>query len=465
MLRSVTMHDHQATPTKRPWISLALALSFCVVAFLTGCGDTSGSAKQSLSPAIEPIIFVHISDTHFDTKTETNSGLSGTVDLTQSGPALMSALITQVIPVIRPIATVHTGDMVEKGYITETWQTYSNLLRTSMLTTYSAYVDIPGNHDVKVLDSTYNYADGLKDFILYSQTPTPTRYGYTTLDSPSGPVRLIRTNTADSTLNDYAMRNWENIYGYFPDSQQQALYSHPDRDQMVALTVVLGHSPVAESYLSTPEGYAPGTAIYKPGTTTYDKRYMYQITDGNERMKQLIETFKVPIYFCGHVHTPGLDWLGSKALVVTADTFGAHGTASTFNLVAYDPEAKSPAVKLIPIDAANSPSVAWPIIIITAPANSTLAGTNPNAVDYSTASLPKLRAMVFSPSDTAAVKAATYVIDGGVKSGDLAVMPGGRVWEGQLNLQGLMPGTHVVSVIATLDGGQTGSDDITITVK
>ena len=406
--------------------------------------------------SLEPIFFVHISDTHLDTKTATNTGLSTDgVDLTQSGKALMNALITEVVPVINPLAIVHTGDMTEKGYIEETWQTYSNLLKSSILTSYPNYVDIVGNHDVKVQNPLLDYEAGLQNFLLYSQAAS--RYGYTTLESSAGTVRLIRTNTAASTSANPQTRNMENIIGNFPASQQQALLNHPDRNQPVALNVVLGHSPVAESYIP----YVPGTNI---------GQYMFQITDGNGRMKQLIDEFKAPIYLSGHVHAHGLEWLGNKSLVVRADTFGAHGKQATFYLVAYDFEAMSPAVKLVNIDATKPNTVEWPIVFITTPANSALGNTasysggNPNAQPFTTGQTIMLKTMVFSPETVTSVE---YSIDDGLTSSPLAAVRNsyGRVWAAGVPLAGLSAGSHSVTVTATRSNGTTGKDSISIVIN
>ena len=425
------------------------------IATLTALNQLLTTSPRS---SLEPIFFVHISDTHIDTKTATNDGLSadGTVDFTQSGKALMSALVTEVVPVINPLAILHTGDVAEKGYIEQTWQTYSNLLKSSILTSYPNYVDIVGNHDVKVQDPLLDYEASLQNFLLYAQSPN--RYGYTTLESSMGAVRLIRTNTAASTSADSQTRNMENIIGYFPESQQQALLNHPDRDQIVALNVVLGHSPVAENY--TP---------YVPGTNA--GQYMFQITDGNGRMKQLIDEFKAPIYLSGHVHAPGLEWLSNKSLVVRADAFGAHGKQATFLLVAYDFEANSPAVKLVGIDATKSTNtVHWPIVFITTPANSALGNTssytggNPNAQPFTTGQTIMLKTMVFSPETVTSVE---YRIDDGLTSSPLATVRGsnGRVWAAGIPLAGLSEGSHSVTVTATRSNGTTGKDTISIEIN
>lgn len=470
--------------TRRRFIEVSAGAVACasLSPLLPGCGSTdTGSLGPNTpplgtgtpKPVSEPVFFVHISDTHLDTKTLFNNGLSddGKVDLTKSGKALMTALFTKAIPVIKPHATIHTGDVTNKGYIKDSWDTYSNLLKSSNLAAYTQYVDTIGNHDLKVEFPFLSYEDGFKNFL--DSTESTTRYGYTTVDTPKGTVRLIRTNTAGSTLLNPSDRNKENIYGCFPESQQQdLLYNHPDRNQTVVLNIVLGHSPVVANYAKLPSGYSPGD--------TLDTEHMYQITDGNGRMKQLIVGFNAPIYLSGHVHNPGLEWLSNKTLVVKADTFGLHGTESSFYLVAYDFEVMSPAAKLVDFDVTTSP--AWPIVFITAPVNSSLGNTdsslgnvkhiktepsytagNPNATPFATEELPMLRVMVFSPSENP-VTTVTYSLAGGAFDNNLTQATE-RLWETSLNLQGLTSGTHTVAVRATLSHGQIGIDTISITVS
>lgn len=235
---------------------------------------------------------------------------------------------------------------------------------------------------------------------------------------------------------------------------------------------MLGHSPVAANYTPPPASYVPGTAIYKPNTKTLDTTYFYQITDGNDRMTQLIDEFQAPIYLSGHVHEPGLVWLANKSLVVKADTFGSHGKQATFYLVAYDFDAKSPAAKLVQVDATDPavPSVKWPIVFITSPANSVLGNTtdytagNPNAHPFTTDQTIMLKTMVFSPETVTSVE---YVVDNGSTPSPLKTVrnSGGRVWAAGIPLAGLSKGSHTVTVTATRSNGTTGIDTISIAVQ
>jgi len=458
-----------------PFVRIFVAvLSFTVLA-LSGCGGGNDTVSrtsdlvQYTPRSNEPAFFVHVSDTHL--------GLA-----TSSGEVLMKAFLREVVPVLQPLATVHTGDMVNEGYSKSSWESYKSLFTTGIVK-YPQYIDILGNHDTKSGSDPESslIEDGKLLFDTHAQAPT--RHGFTQLERAGlSPVRLIRTNTADSPTNN----NNQNIYGYFSSDQQQALYTHPDRNQAVDFNVVLGHSPVAADYLPVPSGH---TSLENLGAI--DVRYMYQITEGNGRMKELIGEFNAPIYLCGHVHKAGLEWLNnsSKTLVVRADAFGKNGLPSGFWIVAYDGESpadRHAAVKLVRISDATKLSAIWPIVFITAPANSNLGdadfdydkktwetyqetyhanASNPTTTAFTTDQTVMLRTMVFSPETVTSV---SYMIDDRPSSKTplaSVIKTDGRVWAAGLSLAGLAAGPHTVTVTATRSNGTTGSDKIWITVK
>lgn len=423
-------------------VLLLSALSMGI--FVTGCsGGTSGHSietDQADPPAAEPIVFLHVSDTHFGGDTQLSSpdgsGSDDPAELQYDGKALMTTLITDIMPVITPLATVHTGDMVNEGYQLKPWQSYRDVIASL---SYPNYVEVPGNHDFKIsTDTTYgkDIGDGRVNFTAYSKIGntlgiTGDGYGITRLDSPLGPVRLIRTNTAASPTDS----NKDNIAGYFTAEQKDALLNDPELNSSAFLNVVLGHHPV--------------TGTNKIGTN-------------NDLMLELIADSKInaPIYLCGHVHAPAIMW-AAKTLVVQADTFGRHGQQSSLYLVGYDAGVAS--AKLVHVDATKSPSIDWPIAFITAPANSALGSDNPNATVYTSGQpAPQLRTMVFSPT-SATVASVKYSVDQGAWS-DLNKSVG-RVWESSLSVQTLQSGTHTVTVSATLSNGQYGEDSISIKVQ
>jgi len=439
-------HDDQAesidstfnsSVTRREFIKVsAVAIaSVSLGSLLTGCGST---AKDTSHAAAEPVFFVHISDSHFGG--ETLLGESQDPTMLQVAPkALLTTLISEILPVVDPLATIHTGDIVNEGFQLKPWQSYRDVISNTgnTLRYPKNYIEIPGNHDAKNNDTATfgrDIGDGRQLFNQYSIIgqalgATGDKFGLTELTSPHGVVRMVRTNTAESPTDN----NTENINGYFSAEQQHMLLGDPGLKSTSFITVVLGHHPV------TGEN---------------------KIAIGNELMTEIIDSVKAPIYLCGHVHEPVLMWYGNT-LVVQADTFGRHGSLSSFYIVAYD-ENKA-AAKLVTIDASKSPGIDWPIVFITAPVSSTLGNDNPNATAYTSGQFPNLRTLVFSP-DANPVTNVTYSIDGGTFDNGLQQSTK-RLWESSLKTQGLTPGTHTVTVRATLSNGQIGEDSISIKIQ
>jgi calcineurin-like phosphoesterase family protein len=433
-----------------------LALStVCVMSLIAGC--SSGTSRQSveiagvLYPAqAEPIVFAHVSDTHFGGETQlSGSGSDDPQELRYDGKALMSTLIADILPVVQPLATIHTGDLVNEGYQLKPWESYRDVVAGL---SYPTYIEVPGNHDFKYSLDTADGKDighGKVLFAQYSKIGSTLgaghdKYGVTRLNSAQGVVHLIRTNTSESPTDS----NHENIAGYFTRTQQEAILNDSKLDTPAYLTVVLGHHPV------TGEN---------------------KIKTGNSYMQDLIANSKVkaPIYLCGHVHTPVIMW-ENNTLVVQADTFGRHGqTSSHLYLVGYDSGIAS--AKLVEVNATQSPnSVTWPIVMITHPANSALGAThlnpnpNPNALSYDPTLTPVivLRSMVFSPaSDVSFVR---YSIDADINPKAFWLNLNntvGRVWEGLLPLPSLQAGYHTVTVRATLRSGLYTEDAIKIHIQ
>ncbi len=427
-------------------LSLIALSTVCAMSFVTGCSSGTSSQSQSgeifgvSSPAVEePIVFAHVSDTHFggDTKLSSSDG-SGSDDpeqLRYDGKALMTTLLADIVPAVKPLATVHTGDLVNEGFQLKPWESYGDVVASL---SYPNYIEVPGNHDFKVSTDTLegkDIGDGRKLFTEHSKIgltlgADSDKYGVTSLNSAHGTVHMIRTNTSESPHN----YNKENIAGYFSATQQQALLKDPALNTSAYLSVVLGHHPVAGDN-SIPSD------------------------NGKSLLLDLIADSKVnaPIYLCGHLHAPKIMW-AKNTLVVQANTFGRKGQKSSFYLVGYDSGVAS--AKEVQVNAEVSPSVSWPIVMITYPANSSLGDSNPNAAYYPPGTTAiVLRSMVFSPA-LATVTSVKYSVDQGAWQ-DLTKSVG-RLWERTLSLQGLQPGIHTVTVRATLSSGQYNDDQITV---
>lgn len=449
------------TLSRRDFIKISAGTAVALSLGLYGCGTSDNNTLASQT--VEPVFFVHISDSHFGGDTTLGESQDPTM-LKVIPKELMSALVNDIIPVVVPLATIHTGDLVNEGYQLEPWQSYQDVFANTTMKYPENYIEIPGNHDAKVSITTVNgedIGDGRELFVQHSVIGqalgnSGDKYGLTELSSPSGTVRLVRTNTSTSEKESLTARNEENINGYFTSAQQQALLNDLSNSQPAMFSVVLGHHPIT--------GPTP-------------------IAIGNDLMTDLVTAADAPIYLCGHVHKPDIMWSG-KTIVIQADTFGRHGEPSSFYLVAYDSGVI--AAKLITIDATPPFNFGWPLVFITSPANSSLGNTdsdlgnvndgtvqhpyntsytagNPNATPFTPDATPTLRAMIFSPS-TNPITSVNYSLDGGPFSHELKQTVG-RLWEALLNLQGLQPGSHTVTVQAKSSDVQIGVDTISITVS
>jgi len=420
----------------RVFLVLFLVSAFITGVFLTGCSllqsdDNNAGTQESATlvragqAIVEPVVFIHISDTHF--------GLD-----TGKGENVTKALFTYVVPKVNPLAVIHTGDMVDQGYMRGYWTSYKSIVTDTR--TYPKYVDILGNHDVK----TIGIFNGRNYFTENSVTGTAGGkfYGITNLDNTI-PVCLIRTNTAAADMSD-SDYNAQNINGYFTQTQVDYITDKLKSSPAAAFSVVLGHHPI------------------KPVVTGKDLK---QISVGNDIMKGLIAQVAAPIYLCGHVHEPAIMWLENapiNTLVVQADDFGKNDLPSSFYLVAYD-MFTGPAAKLVKANNSSASIVDWPIVFITSPADSKLGGTNPHAKTYSTAgSNPKLQAKIYTNDASAGMSVMCNI--GGGDSWNAMQNTANDFWEYTIPVKTLTAGDNLVRVQAR-QTGDTVESSITIKIN
>jgi hypothetical protein len=351
-----------------------------------GAGDAGGA--DGAAPPGQPVWFLLVTDTHF--------GGSGSAAV-----QTMSELLDHVVSVVQPAATIHGGDLVDDGSDGAAWSAYRAAV-DGKAPAYPAYVEILGNHDVKN-DGTPNWSASSVTGRAGAGTT-----GHTFVDTGIGKVRLLRTNTSDSDVNV------TNIAGIFTSTQMNALLNAPEAATPAALTLVLGHHPMT------------GPA-------------RLQLSGSDTRMQTVISTFAAPLYLCGHVHASALSWLGGT-LVVQGDGFGEGGPATSFMVAAVDDA--GPVALEVPLDPTATPAVPWPVVMITTPADASLAGANPHAGPLAPGATP-LRALAFAPGGIT-------VVEGRVDGGGWQALQaaGGPVWAGSF----VVPtggGQHGLEVRAT----------------
>lgn len=324
-----------------------------------------------------PAWFLHVTDTHF--------GESETIG------ADLATFVTQVIPVVNPTATINTGDTVDSGSAEE-WLSYRELF-DGLAPEYPTYFELPGNHDVK--------NDGAPHFLSNSITGRAGGglYGQTFVDSSAGKIRFVRANTADSSVN------FLNIAGIFTQAQADQLSSLPDPAEPLAFTVMTAHHPI----------------------TGLDK-----IRLGLPLMLDLLEQYGADLYLSGHSHNETIAWNGNT-LNVTCNSLGKSDEPK-FMLVSMD--TSGPNVRAYGIR-----DFQWPMVMITTPANKSLAWINPHAVEFVAGQREiSVRAIGFSPTG---ISSAQVRMD---EEGWQAMSAiSGPVWEAKLTAPD-SPGEHTIEV-------------------
>lgn len=366
-------------------------------------GAAAWDASPSPSPdggGAGPVWFLHLTDTHLG-------------ENTGPAPGNLQAFVRDVLPVVQPALTVHTGDLTDTGDPLQ-YDAYSSLV-TGKVAAFPLYSEIPGNHDVKT--------DTTADFL--ARTPTGKAggkvWGVHDVDTSSGRVRLVRTSTVDSGLGTLRM------LGVVGDGQVSELLSAPTSAVPLRGTLLAAHHPFAA--LSS--------------------------TSSDSRMQQLIDHFAPAFYLCGHVHLDSFSWLG-KTFVQQAATLGReNGSEGHFVLGALDDD--GPAARSVPIDYALSPTVAWPLVLVTRPGDAKLGGTNPVAKAVKAGATMVVRSLAFAPS---AVTSVRVRVDSGAWS---SMTNTGPSWWTATVSAPASSGSHTVEVSAT-SGEGAGAGAVTISV-
>lgn len=328
---------------------------------------------------------------------------------TDSGSATagqaLSSIVSEVMPAVKPAITIVSGN----GGNFFTWSGYDTGI-AGKVPAYPLYLEIAGNHDVK--DS------GAGNFLGHTLTGKAGGglYGQSFVDSAVGRIRVVRTNTSDSNINPI------NIAGIFGDKQMNDLLALSPGTVPIKHAIVLGHHPMT------------GPARLQLGSDV--------------RMQKVIDQAGGKLYLCGHIHAAALSWL-KDTLVVQAASLGKTSPPS-FALVALD--ATGPSAKMIEM----SPTVKWPMVMITSPAGASLGGKNPYAVTHSAKGTTEVRALAFAP---AAINAVEVRLDQGPWQ---AMTAAGGYWAATLPLAGAA-GSRTLEVRAT-SSSATASDIVSITV-
>lgn len=345
-----------------------------------------GDAALPLPP---PIVLLHLSDTHFGVHPTAPS-------------AIVTRFLEDIVPVIQPHVVIHSGDLTEDGSVGASWASYRAAVETRV-PPWPAYVDVPGNHDLK--------HSGTANYLAHAQTARAlgTLHGVALLSTSSGTLRMVLANTADTPLDATS------LLGFVGTEQEEDLLSDPALNVDHALSLIVGHHP-----MSGPEGL--------------------QILGSDVRMQHVIDQYGALFYFCGHLHSTSLSWIG-PTLVVQAPAFGRTDLTANFMLAAFD--GAGPIARPVWFDASQS-AATWPVVLITRPAHVALAGANPHAQPLANGGEGvRLRVLIFAPEPPAAAE--WHVDEDDWQPLEPA---GGALWEATLPARPL--GSHRLEARATV---------------
>ncbi len=310
-----------------------------------------------------PLFFIHASDVHIG-----------------SGGFALAALpffLDEALPYFDVLAVLVTGDLVEVGNNMEAWDIYRTTIDAHGLSA-DTFIETPGNHD-SLLDGPLQ---GYLANTLAGRNGHGT-FGLYHLGTGSDLIRIIALNTASAgdPVRDST--------GYLTESHVNQILADIAADPRVPReTVILGHHPI-------------------------DTANGLQLFGTDAHLERLISDTGAVTYLYGHVHI-ALDYWFNNTLMSQASTLGnpSTGTLTThaaFSVLALD---DGPVTKNVPlIGDSSSLSIAWPVVMITRPANPGFGFGNPLATNLPRATPGQiLRAGVFSPTAPSQV---TFSLDQG----------------------------------------------------
>jgi hypothetical protein len=364
----------------------------------------SDSSAPDASVDVRPIWFLHLTDPHLGAQS--------------FGTAALTAAVQEVAPAVAPTSTLLTGDITDSGK-TEEWSTYQSIIK-SQVPAFPAYLEVIGNHDVK--------ADNGLSFLANTQTGKAGGglYGLSYIDTPQGRVRMVHTNTVDSSsaLNQ--------LLGYVGEDQVKDLQALPPSPVPPTHTIVAGHHPLK-------------------GVQSL------QVLGTDARMRQILDHFSADLYLCGHAHLAQLSWEKST-LVVQAPTLGKPEIVTpNAGLAIVSLDVTGPSARVFNLSKSSPVTVSWPLVLITTPADVDLGGNNPHAKPMLPGATLSVRVLAFSVTGIQSTEAR-------VGGGSWAAMIAMDKWLWQVELTApSTTGRHKLEVLAlSAEGTATHEIDIVV---
>ncbi len=361
---------------------------------------TPAAARYMDDPA-EMFWFLQVSDTHVGE--DWYYGSQDTDYLTWVLSASDNVIFPEFIVCTGDLVDATNGYLLPTGQYQDEWDEYNEVLEHRSVTFFH---DIPGNHDTYFDDGATYYLGNSLIGTAYGQMHEVWSHAF-----DFGEYVFVGFNTAD-TSGAWAGFDAPGIEADELDFLDEALDSYKDAN----LAFVFSHHPL--------------------------DYFEY----GSEDLEETLFDQRVSVWANGHVHALSQEFDDNTLNFTLAST----GKSSGDNLGVFAVDHDGVAVRAVDIGA-------WPIVLITAPLDVSLGGSNPYAYTVSANhDANPVRALVFDENPPTSV---WFSVDGGGAVAMEELEP--SVWQGWWDCGGLEEGRHELSVQAE---SASGTDSHTIEV-
>ena len=386
---------------------LAIVVAAAVVSAPRSADAIDPFGARYMADADEMLWFLQISDSHVG-----ENLLFGTQDTDN-----LDYVVGEVVDTILPEFVVLTGDIVDasNGWLWPTWQ-YQEEWDEYRGVTDAWGMDITFFHDVSGNHDTYTDA-GATYYLGNSITGQAfgTWHEAWTHSFPWGEYLFVGLNTAD-------------VGGSLPGLESEGL----TQDELGFLEdslIAYGAANLAFVFTHHPLSY-----------------FDY----GESETETLLTDHQVSVWANGHAHEYYVDF-ENATLYFNLDSLGRSGS---HNLGVFAVDHDGVAARGVDIGV-------WPVVLTTAPTDTSLGGTNPYAYPVSGGQVDNpVRALVFDPDGVLAVE---FEVDGGTGVPMAEVAP--SVWQGDWDCTVETPGLHELTVWAvSLSGTESHTIEVEVAI-
>jgi len=298
--------------------------------------------------------------------------------------------------------------------------------------TAADYYDVPGNHDA-YSDATFRYylansvqgrATGKTQVSFVRALPTGEKYHF------------LGINTAGNTGSPFSILSPYGDYAGLDPDELTYISSEMDSHNSAELTLVFGHHPLFDTGDTQDTWVSEGLSAFLTHMNLNTGAFY-----GFGHTHETSEALHIP----NLQPYPGFYYFNVASL--------GKSSSNQYDIMAIDCNGLSAKTKTIK---------SWPAVLITAPLDAKLGGTNPYADPVPAVTSNPIRALVFDQNTVLSVQ---YRIDSGTVWYNMSKATGNAsLWQGVWDASSQTAGAHTIEVKATSTSG-TSNDVITVNVE